>query len=97
MTNYREKFLKLAIEAINSFIRASRTKIECKDIRKINQIPSTDRSSTNFIWRSLHHLERQGYLALDGRSTPRLYEIIETSPIEVKNVLNKKDKSKTKP
>lgn len=96
MTNYREKYLRKTIDAINVLIGRSRTYVDCKDIRKINKIKSSNRSATNFIWRSLHQLESQGYLKLDGRVSPRLYEISSNSPIDIKNVMNKKNKSEKK-
>lgn len=82
MTNYAKKYLRETIKAINTLIERGRKYVDTKAIRQINKIPSSDRSCINFIWRSLEILEKDGYLELDGRATPKLYIIKSRERIE---------------
>lgn len=89
MTNFRKHYLRLTVRAINVLFAKERTYVDTKTIRRLSQIPSTDRSSINFIWRSLEYLENQGYIEKNGRDSPQLYEITSASLIDIKKVLNK--------
>lgn len=83
MTNYAKKHLKETVKAINTLIERGRKYVDTKAIRQINKIPSSDRSSINFIWRSLEKLEDDGYLEVNGRANPKLYIIKSNKDIEL--------------
>jgi len=90
--NFREQYLKDTISTLNVLIKQERKYVDTKAIRRVIQISSIDKSSIQFIWRSLKILEQHGYIMVDGRETPKRYEIIATSPIKIKSVLDKKEK-----
>ena len=89
--NFREKYLNDTISTLNVLIEQERTYVDTKTIRRMNQISSDDKTSIQFIWRSLKVLEQNGYIAVDGRLSPVRYEIIATTPINPKSVLDRKD------
>ena len=63
--------------------------VDIKTIRRINNIKSSERSKTNFVWRSLKILHSQGYLERNEQSRPRRYRIITNERIDVKKIINK--------
>ena len=92
MINYLEKNLKSTIEAINKLIENNSQFIDTKTIRRINNIKSSERSKTHFIWHSLEIFHSQGYLERNGQSKPRRYKIISKAKIDfniVKTTMNK--------
>ena len=89
MTNHFEKYLKFTIEGINKLIEDKSHFVDTKTIRKINDIKSSERSKTNFIWRSLKILYSQSYLENNGYSNPRRYKIIPKVKIDINKIVNK--------
>jgi len=94
MINYLEKNLKSTIEAINKLIEDISQFVDTKTIRRINNIKSSERSKTHFIWRCLKILHSQGYLELNRQSKPRQYKIISKDKIDFNTVITTINKGK---
>jgi len=88
MTNYFKKHLKSTIEGINELIEHKSQFVDTKTIQRINNIKSSERSKTNFIWRSLEILHSQGYLERNGQSSPRKYKIIPNKILNIEKTVN---------
>ena len=88
MTNYFKKHLKSTIEGINELIEHKSQFVDTKTIQRINNIKSSERSKTNFIWRSLEILHSQGYLVRNEQSKPIRYKIIANSKFDVEKIIN---------
>lgn len=83
MTNYRQKYLRDTVSALNTLNKRGSTYVDTKMIRRELNIPSSNRSEVNFIWMSLKTLEERGYLTKEGRDTPKLYYITTEDDIEL--------------
>lgn len=86
MTNYRQKYLRDTINALNTLIERKRNHVDTKAIRRELGIPSSNRSATNFLWRSLKELEKEGYIVANGRDHPKRYVIAVEKPIECPDI-----------
>ena len=62
--DFPKYFLKLTLEAINVYISKGNTIINAKRIRSYHNIPNSDRSKINFIWRGLEYLEKAEIIVL---------------------------------
>lgn len=68
--DFRKYFLKLTLEAINGQISNGYTIINAKRIRQYHNIPNSDKSKINFIWKGLKCLEKAGIIALYKNRKP---------------------------
>jgi hypothetical protein len=88
------KCLKEVLEAINKLIETNTYEVSAKRVRKALGVDASDRSTTNFIWRSLKLLEQEGILEKNGSVKPKTYKIPRKKPLDVdlivKNFENKK-------
>ena len=57
MTDFFKKNLEETIAAINILIENKRLLVNTREVKKINKIKKSNRSKTNFIWRSLQFLD----------------------------------------
>ncbi len=92
MTDYRKKHLRDTIKAINALMEQGNRYVDTKIVRRILNIPSSDRSSINFIWRALDTLKDDGYLDINGRESPRLYIIRANNKLNFENENCEEDK-----
>ena len=86
--NHSDKNLVDTVEAINRLIENRIYEVNVKRVRKVLNIPSTDHSKINFIWRSLKRLLTLGILAPNGTLTPKNYIIPQRAPIQIESVLS---------
>ena len=80
--------LRDTLEAINKLIDNKVTIVNCKRIRRCQQIKSSNRSKINFIWRSLNYLEQEGILEPNGATKPKNYKIKNNKKIDVDDVIS---------
>ena len=69
-------------KAINFYYDNRIALITVKKIRRALDIPSSDRSKINFIWRILDHFVDEGYLVVVNEKSPKKYQI---SKFPIKN------------
>ncbi len=66
----------MVLDTINQLILVGNYKIiTTKIIRVYNDIPASDRSARNFIWRNLEVLEKKGLLKLIKKKPTKRYEL----------------------
>lgn len=87
--NFKYYYMSLVIEAINRAIIKKKTLINVKRIRQFYNIPGSDKSVINFIWRSLDYLEKRGFIIEHSNNGPskRYYvpkEILDISKVLIK-------------
>jgi len=86
------KNLRETLDAINSLIDNNINVVNCKRIRRCQNVKSSNRSRINFIWRSLDYLEKEGILAPNGILKPKNYKILKKDKINVDDFIQKIDK-----
>ena len=88
-------FLKNLEETLKAIQNMNGSVITVKKIRTAKGIKSSDRSQTNFIWRSLDYLRKKGVLALNGSRNPKSYKI-QNKTFDTKSILFQAQKERTK-
>jgi len=84
-----ESFLLDVVNAINANFTAS-SFLEVKHLRKVMNIPSSNRSKVIFLSRALQMLNDLGYIEYVGRNSPKKYRKIKDIPVdEIKRMLKK--------
>lgn len=81
--DFFKKNLRETLEAINKLIDNKINIVNCKRIRRCNNVKSSDRSKINFIWRSLNYLEQEGILIPNGVIKPKNYKIKNREKINI--------------
>jgi len=81
------KNVRETLEALNKLIDNNVYIVNCKRIRRCNNVKSSDRSKINFIWRSLKLLNREGILEKNGISNPNTYTIKPRGKIDIEALL----------
>ncbi len=56
--------------------------LECKHLRKILEIPSSNRSKIIFLSRALQKLSDFGYLEYIGRNSPKKFKLSKRIPLD---------------
>ena len=94
------KHLAQVANAINVLLERNQNGqvyVKTKRIRQMCNVEPSDRSTTNFIWRSLHTLHQEGILEVSGTSRPKIYKVTKNRQIDVPRLLLKiKDKHHNK-
>ena len=62
-------------KALSFFYDNQNFYITVKKIRRYLEIPASDRTKINFIWRILDHFEFEGYLVRTNKKLPKQYKI----------------------
>jgi hypothetical protein len=83
------KNLSETLKAINKMIESNVNLVSTKRVRRCYNIPSSNRSKINFIWRSLAFLEEKGILKANGSSSPKSYNIIPKEKINIDKFIEK--------
>ncbi len=78
-------YMEETIHMLNKLISKGDRLVNVKKIRKVNHIPSENRSKINFIWRNLDVLKERGILEIESEKTPRTYRL-PNNPIETAEV-----------
>lgn len=84
------KHVEEVANAINLLIERNKNGnifIRTRQIRKICNIDSKNRSKTNFFWRSLEKLEHEGILELNGNSRPKTYKVSLDGKIDIDQLI----------
>lgn len=88
MTDFFKKNLEETIAAINILIENKKSLVNTRKVKKINKIKKSNRSKTNFIWRSLQFLEKHEILEkIDGDGTIT-YKIKSETKIDIPEFIN---------
>lgn len=82
LNNVRE-----TLEALNKLIDNQVYTVNCKRIRRCNNVKSSNRSKINFIWRSLKLLNKEGILEKNGINNPKTYKIKQKNKINIEQIL----------
>ena len=92
--NFFSENLKATLKAVNAHIEKGMVIIHSKRVRQFLQIPSSNRSKINFIWRNLITLEEAGILTPNGITNPKTYKIAVKEKIDIPKFLSEIGKSR---
>lgn len=83
------KNVRETLEALNKLIDNNVYVVNCKRVRRCNNVKSSNRSKINFIWRSLKLLQSEGILEKNGVCNPVTYKIKPKKKINIPAILEK--------
>ena len=88
MSIYLQYFIE-TLEALNQLIELNNSTISVKKIRKLNNIPSENRSKINFYWRNLAKLEQLGIIReLDNSNNNKIFTL-PVEKVQISKILEK--------
>lgn len=88
-------FIKHLEETIKAIKNMNGSPITVKRVRMVKDIPSSDRSQINFIWRTLGYLEEKGILEMNGSKNPKSYKVSNV-PFDVEYIISQAKKDRMK-
>ena len=92
--DFFKKHVSETLDAINNLLDMGVKTFNVRRIRRINDVKPTDRSTINFIWRTLKMLEKNGVLEKIGKNSPASYKIIVSEKINTEKVASELAKNR---